>query len=427
KVDGPDLDTALRQTVLHIYCDGSPWGQVQSPVGDFFGAGPGVNPYTSVPFTVAADGTMTCRYVMPYKESVRVVLENRSDHEVKIASSALVADYTWDDAASMHFRARWRMDHGLTNSDTEDAGVQDVPFLFARGAGVYVGTAIMLLNPNCVPISWGNWWGEGDEKIFVDDDTTPSIFGTGSEDYFNYAWSMHDIFYYPYCGQSRNDGPANRGNVVNFRWHVIDPIPFQRGIAFSMELFGHERTPGISYGRISYYYARPGAIDDSMPLTNEDLRVPRLPDTWEPAARFGAENFVFTACEDLAVSQENTAIETGGLWQGGRVLVWTPKAAGDRFTFNVALREDGDYSLALDCMYRPGAGAFRADIGGAPLKFDGKDTTDLAVPANVQSRMLVGHAKGMKAGTHPLTLTAIEGGRAIGLDFVGIQKRAVAK
>ena len=73
-VDAADRDAALRQTVMHIFCDKSPWGQVQSPVGDFFGAAPGVNPYVSLPFTVSEDGEMTSRYVMPCAENMRIML-----------------------------------------------------------------------------------------------------------------------------------------------------------------------------------------------------------------------------------------------------------------------------------------------------------------------------------------------------------------
>ena len=32
------------------------------------------------------------------------------------------------------------------------------------------------------------WWGEGDEKVFVDGEKFPSHFGTGTEDYYGYAW-----------------------------------------------------------------------------------------------------------------------------------------------------------------------------------------------------------------------------------------------
>ena len=423
KVDAADIDRALRQTILHIQCDGYPWGQVQSPVGDFFGAGPGINPYTSVPFTVAPDGAMTCRYVMPFRESVRILFDNRGDQPVAISGSVLPLDYSWDDAASMHFRARWRVNHGLVASNQESMGVQDLPFLMARGQGLYVGTAVMLLNPNPVPTSWGNWWGEGDEKIFIDDDVRPSIFGTGSEDYFNYAWSSCDIFAFPYCGQPRNDGPANRGFVVNQRWHILDALPFTRSIAFYMELFSHERTEGVSYARLSYHYARPGVTDDHVTITDEDLRAPALPPTWEPAARAGAAKFTFVPCEDLVKDRSGTNVEGGGLWQGGRILVWTPAKAGDTLALSFNVAENGNQALALTCMFKPGAGTFRAQVDGHPILFDGLESVNLQAPYRVLSRMLGAEATQLKAGIHGLTLTAVEAGKPIGLDFLGTKKR----
>lgn len=419
KIEAADIDLALRQTVMHIVCDSYPWGQVEAPVGDFFGAGPGINPYRSLPFTVTPDGTMTCRYTMPYQESLRILFENRGSQEVAVSGSALAMDYAWDDASSMHFRARWRMDHDLVASGREVMGVQDLPFLLGRGQGVYVGTAIMLLNPNEVPTSWGNWWGEGDEKIFVDNDVRPSTFGTGSEDYFNYAWSANDIFEFPYCGQPRNDGPANRGFVVNYRWHVVDPLPFSSSIAFYMELFSHERTEGYSYGRIAYHYARPGFIDDHLPLTDWALRMPELPETWEPASRFGAGRFEFFACEDLVRSRGRRSFETGGLWQGGRVLVWTPAKEGDTLEMTFDTKRDSDHSLMLGCMLRPDGGAFRAELNDQALLFGRNESIELVAPHHVQSRTFGAQMKGLKAGKQTLTLIAVEKGKPIGLDFLG--------
>ena len=37
------------------------------------------------------------------------------------------------------------------------------------------------------------WWGEGDEKIFVDGETFPSHFGTGSEDYYGYSFGEYAV------------------------------------------------------------------------------------------------------------------------------------------------------------------------------------------------------------------------------------------
>ncbi len=178
---------------------------------------------------------------MPFAESLIIRLENMGEQDVSVRGSALpYPEYKWNPESSLHFRARWRVEHDLVASNQD---VQDLAFLMANGKGLYVGTTSILLNPNQVPTPYGNWWGEGDEKVFVDDEALPSIFGTGSEDYYNYSWSSPDIFAFPYCGQPRNDGPGNRGFVTNFRWHILDPIPFKRNIRFYMELFSHEVRP----------------------------------------------------------------------------------------------------------------------------------------------------------------------------------------
>ena len=79
-----DLENALRQTVLRISFDGASDPQVQSPVGDFFGTAPGVNPYRSLPFTVTEDGRLICRFFMPFKESASIKIENLGDKNVAL-------------------------------------------------------------------------------------------------------------------------------------------------------------------------------------------------------------------------------------------------------------------------------------------------------------------------------------------------------
>jgi len=421
-VDADDLDQALRQTVMYIQFDGDPWGQVQAPIGDFFGAGPGINPFVSLPFTVEAGGRMICRYPMPFQESARIILENLGDQEVTVTGSATPMRYLWDDDTSMHFRARWRVDHDLVSSNQEIMGVQDIPILLARGQGVYVGTAIMLLNPNNIPTVWGNWWGEGDEKIFVDDEVFPSTFGTGTEDYFNYSWSSNDIFTYPYCGQPRNDGPANRGFVVNYRWHIVDPLPFHSSLFFYMELYSHERTEGFSYARISYYYARPGAMDDQLPPTKTDLVIPQLPPTWEPESRFGANQWQPLDCDDLITDTTDVEFVVDGMWQGGQVLVWTPSAQGDAKTLSIDIPEDGNYRMHIAFMLVPEGGSFRAEINGEPIRIGGQETVSLRVPHGVLSRVRSTDAIELTAGTHELVITATRAGLPIGLDFLALRK-----
>jgi hypothetical protein len=356
RLEADDRDAALRQTVLRVACDGSPRGQVEAPVGDFFGAAPGVNPYESLPFSVRADGTMVCRFVMPFEKSLRILFENFGGQAVRLIGEAVPADLAWDER-TMHFRAGWRVDHDLVASGTD---VRDLSFLLARGRGAYVGSASILLNPAVVPSSWGNWWGEGDEKVFVDDDKVPSIFGTGSEDYYNYSWSAPDIFAFPYCGQPRNDGPGNRGFVANVRWHILDRIPFAASIGFFMELNSHERTPGLSYARTAYYYARPGTIDDHPAIRPADLRELRLPEGWQPAARFGAREAEFYQAEAVAADRVNASVREGALWAGSRLFVWTPRETGERKVLTFPVVSAGQTTVHITAALTPGAGRFRA-------------------------------------------------------------------
>jgi hypothetical protein len=425
QIEATDMDRALRQTVLYIICDDYPWGQVQSPVGDFFGAAPGINPYQSLPFTVQPDGRMLCRFVMPFKWNVKVMAENQGEQNIKVKGSALLMDYTWDEERSMHFRARWRADHNLIASNT---AVQDLPFIIAHGKGVYVGTASYLLNPSDVPTPYGSWWGEGDEKVFIDDDPVPSTFGTGSEDYYNYSWSSPDIFYFPYCGQPRNDGPGNRGFVTNFRWHILDPFPFKSRIQFYLELYSHEPTPGLSYARMGYHYARPGVSDDHLAIMPEDLRLLEPPEGWKPAARMGARDSVFYEAEQIIRDRIHTRRIDGRLWSDGRLLVWRPRNIGESKAFSFRIREKGEYRVHFAAALIPNSGriSYALDDRFLPLSND-QEILDLRMPHRNLLRNFTFPSMDFEPGRHTL-IVRFEGASSevenpeIGIDFIWIQK-----
>ena len=86
------------------------------------------------------------------------------------------------------FHAKWHRDAFLPR---ESERAIDWPFLKTEGAGRFVGLMLHVWNPR------GAWWGEGDEKFFVDGEKFPSTIGTGSEDYFGYAWCC------PRCSRTR--------------------------------------------------------------------------------------------------------------------------------------------------------------------------------------------------------------------------------
>ncbi len=424
KLEATDRDRALRQTLLSITMDDFPVPQVQAPLGDFFGSAPGINPYASVPFSVQGDGTMVCRFVMPFKTSCQIRLENRGAQQLTVSGSALFQPFDWEDDNSMHFYARWRVDHDLVASNRD---VRDLPFLSADGQGVYVGTAIFLLNPNPVPSSAGNWWGEGDEKVFLDNFAKPALFGTGSEDYFNYAWSATDIFAFPYCGQTRNDGPANRGFVSDYRWHLLDPLPFRRHIRFAMELFSHEPTPGFSYGRIGYHYGRPGLVEELPPVGESELRPLHLPANWQPAARGAARNALFYQAEQIIAGRRHTVLVKGDLWAGGKLLVWHPGKTGETKEFRLPVQHQGNYRICITAARNDLSGKFSALLDSRPLPLDdAPGPCNLYLPQRTLLQTYCAAAQNLEPGKHRLALR-YEGAQTglvrpeIGIDFFWVQ------
>jgi hypothetical protein len=128
----------------------------------------------------------------------------------------------------------------------------------ARGKGVYVGDTLTVFNGSAA------WWGEGDEKIFVDGEKFPSHFGTGTEDYYGYAWCKAEFFQAPFHAQPEGSGNLAGGFSVNSRYRGLDAIPFWQSIQFDMELW-HWADTKINYAPTSFWYARPGAMCNVHP------------------------------------------------------------------------------------------------------------------------------------------------------------------
>jgi hypothetical protein len=136
---------------------------------------------------------------------------------------------------------------------------------------VYVGDTLAVHN-GC-----SKWWGEGDEKIWVDDDKFPSIFGTGTEDYYGYSYGDRGTFFEaPFHAEPRWDGNHRPGHVTNTRTRSLDAIPFHHRLNMNMEIWHWEAT-AMAFAATTYWYARPGAICNRKPEV-EQARRPILQD-----------------------------------------------------------------------------------------------------------------------------------------------------
>ena len=110
-------------------------------------------------------------------------------------------------------------------------GKDNYVILETTGAGVYIGCN------HSVYHFQGTWWGEGDDMIFIDDDTwPPSMHGTGGEDYFSQAWGMQSNAF-PFAGSILYEG-EKPPYQVSYRWHLPDPVRFNTRIKVTME-HGH--------------------------------------------------------------------------------------------------------------------------------------------------------------------------------------------
>ena len=158
--DPKDLAQALRSTVLAIRCDGEQ--TVWAPVGDFFGSGVGLNPYRDRYREVGRDGWMRRWWVMPFSKTCHIELRNVGSKPVHATLGPIIlGKWGWNDR-SMLFHATWRQEYPI-HTKAQD-GTCDWNFVDIEGRGVYVGDTLAIHN-GC-----GAWWGEGDEKIWVDDE-----------------------------------------------------------------------------------------------------------------------------------------------------------------------------------------------------------------------------------------------------------------
>lgn len=256
--------SALRGTLLELEFDGE--RTVRAPLGDFFGTGPGLASVHSLPLEVDVEhGVLTARWPMPFRERASVVLIGNSDHSLEARVELASEASRWNDDALL-FGAQWHPTSWQASKPTHDW-----PLVRIRGEGKYVGTLLNVLNSSEL------WWGEGDEKIFVDGAQFPSHFGTGTEDYFGYGWCSNQRFSRPWIGQTRSSGRQNWGATSLYRFHVLDAIPFARDLRFDLEVSHWSEQPvPIAYDAVSFYYARPGAQVEPSVDDAAHYRVPEL-------------------------------------------------------------------------------------------------------------------------------------------------------
>jgi hypothetical protein len=341
---------AWRGVLVKVTFDGAAQPQICCPLGELFGTSPGFEAYDSFP----CDGGKTEASVeperdepfvkqmrswwsMPFKKSAVVEMQNYGSERLDAELQFTFAPYQWNER-SMHFHAKWRTETLHTRP------FRDWTYCDIKGKGVFVGDMLSLVNPVRA------WWGEGDEKIFVDGERFPSWFGTGSEDYYGYAWSDPKPFQHPYHNQTRCDGPGNRGWTSVNRFHILDNIPFEKSFRFDMEFWHWTPNIDVPYAATSYWYARPGATDDFHEPDAKVLQA--LPAAPPPAQSYrikealeGEKLKIVGKSSDFDLDPQDMTPFADGTWSGASHLWGRPSKAGEWADLELPVATEGRYHV----------------------------------------------------------------------------------
>jgi len=260
-----DQWAALRALTVTMSWDGETNSSVWAPLGDFFGIACGYIPYKALPLGMQSNGWMYCYWYMPFASRAQIEIGNDGsvtrNVEVVITRARLMKPV----ASLARFHAKWNRGVYVTNNGRSP----DYRFLGTGGQGRFVGLALHVYQT--VDVTPGPWWGEGDEKFFVDGEKMPSWFGTGSEDYFGFSWGTPGYFSKAYHTQALAPpgtlyAPGNR--ALN-RFQIADNVPFQSSFEGCIEKWFYTNDTVTTYGTMPYWYLASGGSDayKALPLS----------------------------------------------------------------------------------------------------------------------------------------------------------------
>jgi len=288
----------FRQLVLRAWWDGESTPSVEVPLGDLFG----VPHCTPAPIrslaTVVNPGNnhlltwgLNLYLPMPFATSARMELayEAIPDHPADVMAFWYHLDMEkYDEPLSAdvgRFHAQWRRENPTTPKEGTEVnspgwngvnlgGRENYVALEAEGTGQMVGLHLQVDNLG------GQWYGEGDDMIFVDgrpgEQWPPTYHGTGSEEIFGGGACPNYAYHGPYTGFHLVENPDHAGKNAMYRWYLTDPIRFERSLVWTIE-HGHDDNYQNDYTSVAYWYQlEPHAPFPALP--DVAARLPRFPE-----------------------------------------------------------------------------------------------------------------------------------------------------
>ena len=340
----------LNALSLRIYWDGREEPGVEAPLGEFFAVGQGrPAPVESFPVQVSPTGSLSCYWRMPFARSARIVIRN--DNADRTTGLYWQVDWVQLDELppdTPYFHAQYRQEYPAANG-------RDYLLADLEGTGHYVGTVLS------VTLAQDGWFGEGDDFFYLDGEEIPSLQGTGSEDYFNDAWGFRPRTG-PWCGQPRWQGDETGDSGVCYRWHVLDPVRFQKSLRLTLEHKGNSMDD-----LDAWYLERPDFFNSVAFWYQTGLpkRFSSLPDWPERCVPWDRQHLVRTF-RTAQADRGALSVRTEGFFGGRPVLAWSGAEVGRVLTLPFTVAKAGRYAVRLTAHSGPRGGRFGVEIDGVP-------------------------------------------------------------
>ena len=309
----PEHDTMIRDMVLRMYWEGNAVPSVEVPLGDFFGLGHALPAqfYEKHKFTISSAPTtvgdseraLNCYWPMPFHRAAKIEIYNNGARTLRLLYYHVDYELGEQPADSALFHAAFRQELNLPGQvDTPEYvnldGKENFLMLETEGRGHYVGCFFY------VDTDKGGWWGEGDDMIFIDHDPMPTIYGTGSEDYFNNAWGFRHPFTFPYIGAPLLVKRPDGGEYTTlYRFHLSDPVLFATHLRVTMEKWWEKTKRNCFTCVVFWYQDKPIAVREPLPrgAANHPRRHLLAPDerwSWGDEAQHEAGRIHFYGLEE---------------------------------------------------------------------------------------------------------------------------------
>ncbi len=411
-----DLAEDLRRVLLVVRCGREE--TVRVPVGDFFGVGSKWAEGGSAKVGMETAGYCSLPMPMPEGGTIELVPEDGVPSFAAGQPMQLLAEIvpTQFKTPPLLFRASYHQEKGFPSRPFRDFLMLDAK----GGPGRFVGCSLLVKNPSRA------WWGEGDEKFYVDGETFPSTFGTGTEDYFGYAWCSPEPFSAAFHAQTQCDGPGNYGFTSLHRTQLLDSVPFQSSFRFDLEVWHWVEDLKLDYSSVAYWYGAAGAtsgLPAVPPAAERTLdRLPPAPVFLAKDALEGEALRIVTATagqydvQDLSF-RENTFSKDAHLW-------WRGAKAGDTLVLAVPVAEAGNYKVTAAFTKANDYGIVQATLDDQKLgePFDGYATrVESSGPLELATvKLAAGEAKlrFVILGKHEKA----KPGYMVGLDYLRLEK-----